>query len=56
MHDVNISPDAEAALDEVFQKWQRKWTDATTEAANNQAVGAINALSDAYAILGLETP
>lgn len=40
MHDVNISPEAEHELDRLFQKWQRKWTDATSESANDTGPSA----------------
>lgn len=56
MHDVIISPEAEDALDQLYQRWQRKWTNAKTDNANLQSVAALNALGEVYAILGLETP
>ena len=55
---THIEPElsTEERLDELFVKWQHKWTDARTSGASDAATGAINALCDVYAILGLETP
>lgn len=46
----------EERCDEIYVKWQRKWTDAKGEAESNRAVGALNALQDIYEVFGWETP
>lgn len=55
---MNTEPElaVEERLDELFVKWQHKWTDAKTSGAEDHANGALRALVEVYRILGLETP
>ena len=51
-----IDNETEARLDELYQQWQRWWTNATGNAAEDEAAAGLEALQAAYKILGLETP